>query len=69
MSEAIADEKETFGSGKDKKDITTVDKKLLCAYVAGEVSVIKEIENYEKEIGGMPWQTPYFAANHQVSNR
>lgn len=49
LSVAIPDEKESFGSGKDKKDIKTIDEKALCAYVAGEVSAIKPIAEYEKE--------------------
>jgi len=49
LSEAIPDEKETFGSGKDKKNIKTADENSLCAYVSGEISSIKSIEEYEKE--------------------
>lgn len=49
LSVAIPDEKESFGSGKDKKDIKTIDEKALCDYVAGEVSAIKPIAEYEKE--------------------
>lgn len=49
LSVAIPNEKESFGSGKDKKDFKTIDKNALCRFVAGEIVYIKELKKYEEE--------------------
>lgn len=47
ISKSIPDEKETFGTGKDKKDILSLDEKTLISFVSGEISSIKEIKKFE----------------------
>lgn len=49
LSAAIPDEKETFGSGKDKKDFKTADKNALCSFIAGDITYIKALKEYEEE--------------------
>lgn len=49
ISKSIPGEKETFGSGKDKKDILTLDEGALISFVSGEISSIKEIKKFEDE--------------------
>lgn len=49
LSDAIPDEKETFGSGKDKKDILSADIKAVSDFVAGEICSIAKLKAYEEE--------------------
>ncbi len=49
LSESIPNEKDTFGTGKDKKDIKTVDEDALALYVTGEVVMTKALKEYEEE--------------------
>jgi len=49
ISKSIPDEKESFGTGKDKKDILSLDEKTLISFVSGEISSIKEIKKFEDE--------------------
>ena len=49
LSLAIPNEKESFGSGKDKKDIKTADEKTISAFVTGEISSIKALREFEEE--------------------
>ena len=49
LSRAIPDEKETFGLGKDKKDILSAEDGAISAFVAGEIGSIKDIKAFEDE--------------------
>ncbi len=49
LSELIADEKEIFGTGKNKKTIRDIDSDTLKAYVSAELLAIDNLKNYEEE--------------------
>ena len=49
LSDAIPDEKETFGSGKEKKDILSAEKTAVSDFVAGEICSIAKLKAYEEE--------------------
>lgn len=49
LSETIPNQKDTFGTGKDKKDIFTLDDSALSAYVKGEIIMTKALKDYEED--------------------
>ena len=49
LSDAIPDEKEIFGSGRDKKDILSADIKAVSDFVSGEICSIAKLKAYEEE--------------------
>lgn len=49
LSETIPNQKDTFGTGKDKKDIFSIDDSSLEAYVKGETVMTKALKEYEEE--------------------
>lgn len=49
ISAPLLSEKEVFGSGKDKKDIFTIDEKDLISYVSSELCAIEKLKEYEEE--------------------
>jgi len=49
ISMPLADEKDVFGSGKDKKTLATLDEKSLISYICGELCAIEKLKKYEEE--------------------
>ncbi len=49
LSMPLADEKEVFGTGKDKKTLHTLDDKSLISYICNELSAIGKLKTYEEE--------------------
>lgn len=49
ISEALASDKDVFGSGKNEKTLSDLTEKELCSYISAELCAIEKLAEYEKK--------------------